>query len=93
VKPQITRNQVFNLGSTEQNHRIREIAESVAEAFPGCVVRFGEPGPDNRSYRVSFEKVHRTLPHFSCDGDVQRGARQLHSVFRQIDEHFFWTET
>lgn len=79
------RNQAFNVGSTEQNHRIREIAEIVAEAFPGCVIRFGEPSPDNRSYRVSFDKIHRTLPDFSCDWDVRRGVRQLHRVFRQIE--------
>lgn len=79
------RNQAFNVGSTEQNHRIREIAEIVAEAFPGCVIRFGEPSPDNRSYRVSFDKIHRTLPDFSCDWDVRRGVRQLHRVFRKIE--------
>ena len=79
------RNQAFNVGSTEQNHRIRGIAEIVAEAFPGCVIRFGEPSPDNRSYRVSFDKIHRTLPDFSCDWDVRRGVRQLHRVFRQIE--------
>lgn len=79
------RNQAFNVGSTEQNHRIREIAEIVAEAFPGCVIRFGESSPDNRSYRVSFDKIHRTLPDFSCDWDVRRGVRQLHRVFRQIE--------
>jgi nucleoside-diphosphate-sugar epimerase len=79
------RNQAFNVGSTEQNHRIRGIAEIVAEAFPGCVIRFGEPSPDNRSYRVSFDKIHRTLPDFSCDWDVRRGVRQLHRVFRKIE--------
>jgi nucleoside-diphosphate-sugar epimerase len=79
------RNQAFNVGSTEQNHRIREIAEIVAEAFPGCVIRFGESSPDNRSYRVSFDKIHRTLPDFSCDWDVRRGVRQLHRVFRKIE--------
>jgi nucleoside-diphosphate-sugar epimerase len=79
------RNQAFNVGSTEQNHRIRGIAEIVAEAFPGCVIRFGEPRPDNRSYRVSFDKIHRTLPDFSCDWDVPRGVRQLHRVFRHIE--------
>lgn len=78
-------NQVFNVGSTEQNYRIREIAEIVAEAFPGCSTRFGEPSPDNRSYRVSFDKIHRALPQFRCDWDARRGARQLYEVFRRID--------
>lgn len=77
--------QAFNIGSTEQNFRIREIAEIVGDAFPGCEIRLGQPGSDNRSYRVSFDKLHRTLPDFSCDWDVGRGARQLHDVFQGID--------
>jgi nucleoside-diphosphate-sugar epimerase len=78
-------NQIFNIGSTEQNCRIRDIAETVAEAFPGCKVSFGEPSPDNRSYRVSFDKIHEALPDFCCDWDMRRGAQQLHEVFRQIE--------
>ncbi len=78
-------NQIFNIGSTEQNYRIRDIAETVAEAFPGCTVSFGEPSPDNRSYRVSFDKIHEALPGFCCDWDARRGARQLYEVFRQIE--------
>jgi nucleoside-diphosphate-sugar epimerase len=77
--------QAFNVGSTQQNYRVREIAETVAEAFPGCEVSFGQPSPDNRSYRVSFDKIAKALPNFECDWDPARGARQLHEVFSQIN--------
>jgi len=50
-------NEVFNVGDTSQNYRVREIAEAVREVFPDCSVSFGAPGQDNRSYRVSFEKI------------------------------------
>jgi nucleoside-diphosphate-sugar epimerase len=82
--PERVHNQAFNVGSTEQNYRIREIAETVAEAFPGCAISFGDPSPDNRSYRVSFDKIHRALPDFSCEWSPLRGAQQLHAVFQQI---------
>ncbi|MEZ5651377.1 MAG: SDR family oxidoreductase [Burkholderiaceae bacterium] len=78
-------NQVFNVGSTEQNYRVRDIAEIVAGAFPGCKLSFGSNGADNRSYRVSFEKIYTKLPGFSCDWDAVRGAAQLAEVFKRID--------
>src|SRR3984893_9841059 len=57
-------NEVFNVGDTSQNYRVREIAEVVGEVFPDCRVSFGAPGQDNRSYRVSFEKIRKHLPAF-----------------------------
>lgn len=77
-------NQVFNVGDTDHNYRVREIAEIVADVFPGCELTFGE-GSDNRSYRVSFEKINSQLPGFKCEWDAERGARQLRSVFEAIE--------
>jgi nucleoside-diphosphate-sugar epimerase len=53
--------QIFNVGSNEQNYRVREVAEIVGEVFTGCQVSFGSNGADNRSYRVSFDKIHERL--------------------------------
>lgn len=77
--------EVFNVGSNEQNYQVRDIAERVAAAFPGCTTSFGEPGADNRSYKVNFDKIHAQLPGFSCDWDADRGAQQLHDVFAAVD--------
>jgi nucleoside-diphosphate-sugar epimerase len=78
-------NEVFNVGDTEHNYRVKEIAEIVAEVFPGCEVSFGPPSPDNRSYRVSFEKIRKYLPGFKCRWDARRGAQQLLDLFRRVD--------
>jgi nucleoside-diphosphate-sugar epimerase len=78
-------NQVFNVGSDEQNYRIRDIAEIVAKAFPGCVVTYGAPSGDTRSYRVAFAKIRRHLPKYRCRWTAERGARQLHDIFEQIE--------
>ncbi len=77
-------NQIFNVGDTAQNYRVREIAEMVGEAFPGCKVSFGPPSPDNRSYRVSFDKIRKHMPAFRCEWDARRGAKQLYELFRRI---------
>jgi len=81
----IVHNQIFNVGDTANNYQVKQIAEIVAEVFTGCKLSFGDSGSDNRSYRVSFEKINTQLPGFKCDWDARRGAQQLYDVFTQID--------
>jgi len=81
----IIHNQVFNVGDTDENFRVKEIAEIVGEAFPGCKLTFGSKGEDNRSYRVLFDKINSRLPGFSCDYTARKGAQELHSIFRKIN--------
>ncbi|GAB2870531.1 NAD-dependent epimerase/dehydratase family protein [Nocardioides pacificus] len=81
----------FNVGDSAHNYRVRDIARIVADCFPGCELSFGESGGDNRSYRVSFEKIANKLPAFHCEWDAERGVHQLHDVFSSIalDEQTF----
>jgi nucleoside-diphosphate-sugar epimerase len=77
-------NEIFNVGDDTQNYRIREVAEIVGGAFPGCRVSFGPSGGDNRSYRVSFAKIRRHLPEFRCRWTAESGAQQLHDIFERV---------
>ncbi|HYF21182.1 MAG TPA: SDR family oxidoreductase [Ramlibacter sp.] len=77
-------NEVFNVGHDEDNYQVREIAQIVAEAYPGCELSFGQSGADNRSYRVSFAKIHEQLPGFRCTWNARKGAAQLRKVFDRI---------
>ncbi len=81
----IVHNQIFNVGDTANNYRVKEVAEIVASVFTGCQLSFGDSGADNRSYRVSFEKINTMLPGFKCDWNAERGAKQLFDVFKQIE--------
>lgn len=76
--------QKFNVGRTDENFTVRQIAEMVAEVFTGCELTFGPPSQDNRSYRVSFDKIATRLPGFACDWTVAEGVRQLHTLFKRI---------
>ena len=76
--------QVFNVGDSRHNYRIRQIAEIVAETFPGCKLSVGESSPENRSYRVDFSKINSMLPAFETRWDAGRGAIELRSVFERI---------
>lgn len=82
---EVVHGEIFNVGSTEQNYRVREIAEIVAAEFPGCTTSFGDAGGDNRSYRVNFDKITNKLPGFECQWDAAKGAAQLHRIFRAIE--------
>lgn len=81
---ELIHNQIYNVGDTRHNYQVREIAEIVAETFPGCALSFGSGDKDNRSYRVSFEKIAGQLPGFTCRHDAYAGARQLREVFERI---------
>jgi len=70
--------EAFNIGKTEENYRVSEIAEFVLDTVPGCTLEMAEgAGPDKRSYRVDCEKIRRVLPGFEPKWDVALGAREL----------------
>jgi nucleoside-diphosphate-sugar epimerase len=77
--------EAFNVGSTVENFRVREIAQTVADAFPGCEVSAGPPSADNRSYRVSFAKIESSLPGFRARWTAAQGAAELRRLFDRID--------
>jgi nucleoside-diphosphate-sugar epimerase len=78
-------NQTFNVGITEENFRVREIAEIVAEVVPGSHVEYASGGgPDLRCYRVSFEKIKRHVPAFRPQWTARKGAQELYDAYRRI---------
>ena len=77
--------EVFNVGANSENYRVREIAAIVADAFPGCEVSSGPPSADNRSYRVSFDKIAEQLPGFKARWTARNGASELARLFKRID--------
>jgi nucleoside-diphosphate-sugar epimerase len=76
--------EIFNVGATAENYRVREIAQIVATAFPGCELSAGPPGQDNRSYRVSFDKIAHRLPGFKARWSAADGARELRRLFERV---------
>jgi len=82
---ELVQNQVFNVGRTEENYRIRELAEIVAEAVPGSRIEYADgAGPDKRCYRVKSDKLAQTLPEFKPQWNARRGAEQLYAAFQRV---------
>lgn len=78
-------NQTFNVGRNDENYRIREIAEIVAEIVPGCRVEYAPGGgPDLRCYRVNFDKIGRLLPSFRPEWTARKGAKELYESYREV---------
>jgi nucleoside-diphosphate-sugar epimerase len=78
-------NQTFNVGRNDENFRIRELADIVAETVPGCRVEYAPGGgPDLRCYRVSFDKINSLLPSFRPQWTARRGAQELYDAYRAI---------
>jgi len=78
-------NQTLNVGRNDENYRVRELADMVAEIVPGCRVEYAPGGgPDLRCYRVSFDKIGRMLPAFRPVWTARKGAQELYDAYRTV---------
>jgi nucleoside-diphosphate-sugar epimerase len=72
----------FNVGRTEENYRVRAIAEMVAEVIPSAKVTFaGDASPDARNYRVNCDKIAKHLPGYHPQWTVRKGIEQVAAAF------------
>jgi nucleoside-diphosphate-sugar epimerase len=77
-------NQAFNVGRTDENYRIRELAEIVAETVPGSHIEFAEGAePDKRNYRVNCDKIVNCLPEYKPQWTARKGAQQLYETYQK----------
>jgi nucleoside-diphosphate-sugar epimerase len=75
---EVIHDQAFNVGRTEDNVQIRDVAEMVREAVPGSELTFAEDaGPDLRNYRADFSKLNDTFPDLKMRWSVRDGVAEL----------------
>jgi nucleoside-diphosphate-sugar epimerase len=75
-------NEVFNVGRTEENYRISQLADIVGETVSGCRVEYAaDGGPDKRCYRINCDKLRRVLPGFKPEWTARKGAQELHDSY------------
>jgi len=76
-------NETFNVGQTEENYRVSQLAEIVAETVPGSRIEYAPGGgPDKRCYRVNCEKIRRLLPAFLPQWTARKGALELYEAYQ-----------
>ncbi len=70
--------EVFNVGSTDENFRKKDLVEMLLARLPDTTVTRVAQTEDPRDYRVSFDKIResaRLLGHDECRPRYRRGAR------------------
>jgi nucleoside-diphosphate-sugar epimerase len=76
-------NEIFNVGQTAENYRIRDLAAIVEEIVPGCRIEYApDGGPDKRCYRICCDKIRRVLPNFRPQWNARKGAQELYDGYR-----------
>jgi hypothetical protein len=71
-------------GNSQENYQVWKIAQMVSRTFPACEVTLGNNDGDNRSYRVSFDKMIKSVlafPDFNAD-EPQRWGKSALGVIR-----------
>jgi nucleoside-diphosphate-sugar epimerase len=76
-------NEAFNVGRSEENYRISEIAAIVADIVPECRIEYAsDAGPDKRCYRVNFQKIANALPDFKPRWSARMGVEQVYAAYK-----------
>jgi len=79
---ELVHNQAFNVGRPQDNVRVSDIAELVRDVVSGSRVTFAkDAGPDLRSYRVDFSRLHDTFPDLKLCWAVREGVGELAEAF------------
>jgi hypothetical protein len=79
---ELVHDEAFNVGRTEDNLQVRDIAEMVRGAVPGSRVSYADgAGPDLRDYRVDFSKLAGTFPGLNLGWSVQAGVDELVAAY------------
>jgi nucleoside-diphosphate-sugar epimerase len=81
---ELVHNECFNVGRTEENYRIRDVANIVAEEIPRASVQFSDGADaDVRNYRVNCSKFAERFPNVRFQWDVRAGVRELIAAFEK----------
>ena len=76
--------EAFNIGRSEENYQVRQVADMVAEIVEGSEVVYAEGATgDTRDYRVDFTKAAERLPGFDPKWTVRKGIKELLDAYRK----------
>lgn len=81
---ELIHNESFNVGVTEDNLQIRDIANIVGETVPNCHVEFAKgASPDKRCYKVDCDRLPQVLSSFQTQWNARRGAKELYEAYNK----------
>lgn len=77
-------NEIFNVGDTNANYQIKDVAKIISEFLPDCGITLNKQNIDKRNYKVNFDKINSNLAGFSCKRTVRSGIKELFKLFQKI---------
>ncbi len=78
----VVANQVFNVGSTDQNMTLGELGLLIKQIVPEVDYGIKEDVSDIRNYKVNFDKIYSQLG-FQTSISVEQGVRDIIDAIRQ----------
>jgi len=80
---EVVHNQAFNVGRSQENYRVREVAELVAEIVDGGRICYARArGLEERCRRLDCRKIERRLRAYRPRWTVRDGIEQLYRAYR-----------
>ena len=78
--------QAFNVGIKNGNFTVKDLALAAQNSVKGSELIFMNKHTDPRSYKVSFDKIFKTIGHFyKPKWDLKSGGEQLVNFFNDIN--------
>ena len=75
----------YNVGSSDENYLIRDVANLVQEVVGGEVTFAEGAGADARNYRVTCDRIAAEVPEFKPQWTVRKGIEQLVENYKKYD--------
>lgn len=73
------RGELFNVGSNNQNHQIKEIGEMIHNMIPEAEIIMDKENIDRRDYNVSFDKINKIL-NYKTEYTVKDGVTEIRAA-------------
>ncbi len=73
----------YNVGDSDENYLIRDVAEMVREVVGGTVTFAEGAGADARNYRVTCDRIAREVPQFRPQWTLRKGIEQLAETYQR----------
>ena len=78
-------NKVFNVGRSNENYRVLELAEIVQKLVPNSKIKFSKKAnPDPRTYKVNCDLLPHTLPDYKPVWNVEMGVGEMVDSFKRL---------
>ncbi len=75
--------QIFNVGTNDDNYRVREIAQFVEEIVPDSKIEYAKNAyKDSRSYKVNFDKIRDRIG-YKTKWKLKDGIRSIYEELKK----------